>query len=219
MHKKLNTQPNFSPPQTDSKLKMSSSSNSSASDGIDWLDIEPDEETITYVSFFGPETFSSLNLLLDHSKDSHGFDLRAVIQQLGLDFHGAVKLVNFVRTSVRDGQPVPDTFSTSTFSDDKYLLPVLENDAVIFSLDEILENDNDSAAPVPGKGESSSETVEHNKQLQSELASLKEQFANYRLAVEKTLDNRWGDDIVPAKESTKDNSDYYFESYASNGKS
>lgn len=61
-----------------------------------------------------------------------------------------------------------------------------------------------------------------NTRLAEELAAVNSQFANYRLAVEQTLDRRWGDDKqdAPTKSgeaSTKDESQYYWESYAANG--
>lgn len=201
---------------------MSDLSDSSVSDGIDWQDVEPDEEQITYVSPFGSETFTSLEALLEHCKTTKNFDLLATAKRLHLDFHGGVKFVNFLRARVRDSEPISAAdISARDFEDDKYLMPVLENDALLFNLDELLEQEEDAVVEVPASSDEPLTPEAQNKQLQAELASLQEQFANYRLAVEQTLDRRWGDDAdaKPAgSEPKKDNSDYYFESYAANGK-
>lgn len=199
---------------------MSVSSNSSASDGVDWQDVEPDEEQLTFTSPFGPETFPTLRELLDHCQNTKGFDLVATFKRLGLDFHGGVKLINFLRSSTRDSAPVRNEVTAEDFADDKYLIPVLENDALLFSLDEILEQENESSVTSETAASGPSELAAQNKELQAQLDALKEQFANYRLAVEETLDRRWGDEKEPAPSNTapkKDNGDYYFESYAANG--
>lgn len=200
---------------------MSVSSNSSVSDGVDWQDVEPDEEQLTFTSPLGAETFPTLEGLLEHCKSSKGLDLVATVNRLGLDFHGGVKLINFLRCSTRDSRPLPLEIAAEDFADDKYLMPVLENDALLFSLDEILEQQDDSAASNAINASSEpSELVAQNKQLQDQLEVLKEQFANYRLAVEETLDRRWGDEKEPIPSNSapkKDNGDYYFESYAANG--
>ncbi|KAJ4211433.1 Ribosomal protein arginine N-methyltransferase rmt3 [Fusarium solani] len=185
--------------------------NDSASDEGEWLDLESDEEAISITSFFGPKTFSTVAAMLEDSKQNHAFDFVAHVQKLKLDFHGAVKLVNFVRDHVKNGSPVPKEISEKDLEDEKYLRPVLENDALIFSLDEVLENITSEGS----EGAKDSDLVARNKELEEELERVKNQFASYRLTVEETLDRRWGDDTEPAKtEEKKDDSAYYFESYA-----
>lgn len=198
---------------------VSGSSNSTGSGDGDWLDVEPDEETVTVVSLLDSETFPSLELMLAHCRQNHGFDLVATVRRLKLDFHGAVKLVNFIRRRVQDGQSLPAEISPADFEDDAYLKPILDNDAVVFSLDEVLE-----AAGETGDSAAEQAAMARNKELEAELESVRSQFANYRLAVQETLDRRWGDDAQPessagasAAPDKKDNSDYYFESYAFNG--
>lgn len=186
---------------------MSHRHDSEHSDEGEWLDMESDEETITITSFFGPQTFPTVATMLEDSKKSHGFDFAANVEQLGLDFHGAVKLVNFIRDSVKQGLSLPNDISANHFDDEKYLQPVLENDALIFSLDEILGD-------VSGGGAAAT-----TKDLEEELERVRSQFAAYRLTVEETLDRRWGDDTEPAKSAEKkDDSAYYWESYAAHGK-
>lgn len=49
-----------------------------------------------------------------------------------------VKLVNFIRTQVKEGHGRSLDLSTaSAFDDDRYLLPVLEDDALLYNLEDI----------------------------------------------------------------------------------
>ncbi|KAF5019662.1 hypothetical protein F66182_8324 [Fusarium sp. NRRL 66182] len=182
----------------------------SNSDEGEWLDLESDEESIPITSFFGTQTFPTVAAMLEDSSQNHKFDFAGCVQNLQLDFHGAVKLVNFVRDHVKNGSPLPKDITAKDLEDDKYLRPVLENDALIFSLDEVLETiTNDQA-----KGSSDENLAARNRELEEELERVQNQFANYRLTVQQTLDKRWGDDTETAATEKKDDSAYYFESYA-----
>lgn len=214
-------------------VSESSSASSNVSDEAEWLDVENDEEeAIPIVSLFDTQkTFPSWQEMLDSCKRDHGFDLIATIRDLKLDFHGAVKLVNFIRSRVRDQQPVPQSLTAADFDDDAYFKPVLDNDALIVSLDEILDSDLVKAAAdgAAGAGEaqredgSVEELLTQKQALEAELEAVRTQFSNYRLAVQETLDRRWGDDeeqspAAKGKAGPEDRGNYYFESYAYNGK-
>lgn len=157
-----------------------------------------------------------------------------------------------VRRSVKEGAALPEEITATHLADEGLLKPVLEDDALIFCLDEL-------PAPPPPQGPGAGavgeegkeaegkpqvdELLRKNARLQAELEQLAKQFANYRLAVEQTLDKRWGVDEESDKggsssaqaaaagaagvsapedgkvgEKGKDDSAYYFESYAHNGK-
>jgi protein arginine N-methyltransferase 3 len=120
---------------------------------------------------------------------------------------------------------------------------VLEDDALIFCLDELPESGNGEAGAggvaegkeaAAGNGTPAVDELLHkNAQMQAELENLTKQFTNYRLAVEQTLDKRWGVDeegekaggsktaaaaSADADEPVRDDSAYYFESYDHTGK-
>ncbi|KAL7794613.1 S-adenosyl-L-methionine-dependent methyltransferase [Trichoderma ceciliae] len=203
------------------RSESASSSATDVSDDGEWLDVEPDEETITIVSLLDSQKFSSWNEMLNHCKQSYDFDLIATIKRLQLDFHGAVKLVNFIRSRVRDQQSLPRNLTLADFEDDCYFKPVLENDAFIISLDEILESGLVGVDITTGQLDNSrGELLAQKQALEAELESVRTQFSNYRLAVQETLDRRWGDDLeqIPPKAAAdgEDRGNYYFESYASN---
>lgn len=130
---------------------------------------------------------------------------------------------------MKGGKPLPDQITEADIEDDKYLMPVLPDDALIMCLDD-LPSSSDAA---DGKGkaaegasteETAGDAASKNASLQAQLDELNKQFANYRLAVEQTLDKRWhaDDDDSSSRSSAsskekKDESAYYWESYAHNG--
>lgn len=142
-------------------------------------------------------------------------------------------ILGLVRRSVKEGTALPAEITAAQLADDKLLIPVLEDDALIFCLDELPE------AGAARKGEGGAqvdELLQKNAQLQAEIEQLSKQFSNYRLTVEQTLDKRWGADEESEKKDGEkkavdgekkeggregwiDNSAYYFESYANNGES
>lgn len=207
--------------------RSSSSGTTDVSDDGEWLDIEPEEESTTIVSLLDSQTFSSWAEMLNHCKQRYDFDLIATIKNLQLDFHGAVKLVNFIRNQVQKQQALPGTLTLADFEDDGYFKPVLQNDALIMSLDEILDSELVKVDIAPGQAGASTshdELLVQKQALEAELEAVRTQFSNYRLAVEETLDRRWGDDVEqnPSKAKTgagEDRRNYYFESYGYNGQS
>ncbi|KAK2021110.1 methyltransferase domain-containing protein [Colletotrichum zoysiae] len=195
-----------------------------SSDESDWEDAEPEvEETVAFISLLDDSVFHTMNDMLQHCREKHNFDLLAVRRRLGLDFFGTVKLVNFIRQLIHDGAALPEAISAEDIADERFLKPVIEDDALIMALTELDLGDESSEAIQQVAQPSSSREV----QLAEELEKLKSQFASYRAAVEQTLDQRWGDDAavtthsdssrdVDNKEARKDESQYYWESYAAN---
>ena len=62
---------------------------------------------------------------------------------IGLDFLDVVKLVNYIRSEVKVGVEKPDVSAKSRFQDEQYLLPVLEDDALLWNLHDIVGQDLD----------------------------------------------------------------------------
>lgn len=79
-----------------------------------------------------------------------------------------------------------------TFEDEKYLQPVLEDDALLFSIDEILERKNQLSEGDTTKDlqEDPKALLAHISKLEEELQRIQSQFTSYKLAVKDVLDNR-----------------------------
>lgn len=140
-----------------------------------------------------------------------------------------------MRSKVLQGDKPTDLTSKSAFDDEQYLRPILKDDALLYSLDSVmgsfvqegpLTNGMDKDL-LPDGNVAAKRVVE----LQEELQLLQQQFAEYRQAVDKTLEDRWNskegiseDSNGPEKLSSKsaaprDDDSHYFSSYSSNGQS
>ncbi|KAI1139650.1 S-adenosyl-L-methionine-dependent methyltransferase [Hypoxylon sp. FL0543] len=218
------------PSRADPRPPPSESSDSdSREDEEGWSDAEEDEEeTQEVISLLDDRVFPDVLSMLAHCKEKHGFDFLGVRQRLQLDFHGCVKLVNFIRQRVHEGLPVTEDISWSDIDQEQYLKPVLDDDAVILGLFDLPELK--PAEAQGAKGDNAAvvdDLLKRNTELQEELARVKAQFDSYRAAVQQTLDERWGDVDQAEAESAaaaakagkdkgvkKDESQSYWESYA-----
>ena len=124
--------------------------------------------------------------------------------------------------------------SKRIFEDDQYLLPALLDDALLFSLDEVMGTPAESSQDIvkdEAQGRGSPEDNAYNRmtELHNELDRVQQQFRAYREAVDKTLDCRWSNQETgsgPSEANTqqfesvdrlaKDES-HYFTSYSHNG--
>lgn len=123
-----------------------------------------------------------------------------------------------MRSEINKGNKEPSVSSSALFDDDVYLKPVLDDDALLYSLDDLTDQ-----VEVEGGEESNEKRI---LELQEELEKLKIQFSEYRLAVQKSLgeqlvgvsvdDNATGSG-VPKKGKIEEADADYFTSYSFNG--
>ena len=64
---------------------------------------------------------------------------------------GMVKMINYVRSEVKTGN-IPDLSINVAFQDEKYLKPVLEDDAVLYNLHDIIDEGFDEDKGTPSNG-------------------------------------------------------------------
>lgn len=84
---------------------------------------------------------------------------------------------------MKTGNKTPDLSSKSKFEDDAYLKPVMEDDALLYSLDDITEEQDQDATP-------GSDAERRVLELQEDLERLQNQFSEYRLAVQKSMEDQ-----------------------------
>ncbi|KAK9426340.1 putative Methyltransferase domain-containing protein [Seiridium unicorne] len=223
------------PGRSTDPISDSESSDSREEDDEGWADVEvDDEETQQVISLLDDKVFPDVLSMLEYCKNQHGFDFLAVRQRLQLDFHGCVKLVNYIRSRVHEGHTVSENIAKSDIESDQYLKPVLDDDAVIIGLFDLPDVVPEAASSAQGQDASLvDDLVKRNTELQEELLRVTAQFERYRATVSDTLDQRWGDvdaaeaEAAAAKALGKgkeiagpkkpdDASKYYWESYAGN---
>jgi len=106
---------------------------------------------------------------------------------------------------VRAGRNPSNDLSKADFDKDDYLKPALEDDALLFSLEDVLEagtatgGSNDAV-----DGDVSGSEVE---QLRQQLSELEARFGEYRAEVARTLDDRWNDKSTSAGPSSSQTGD------------
>ncbi|KAL3482312.1 S-adenosyl-L-methionine-dependent methyltransferase [Aspergillus californicus] len=169
-------------PLKDVERDSITSEDSDSTDEEGWEDVEPEDESQPVVGLFSDKVYPNTQSMLKESKDKHNFDLRRTQKELDLDFLDTIKLVNYIRSQVKDGNLTPDISSKDKFQDDIYLQPVLEDDALLYSLDDIEDEESGNA----GGTQAERQVVE----LQEELERLRIQFSEYRNAVQKSMDEQ-----------------------------
>lgn len=107
---------------------------------------EPD--TTSFKCLFCDQQLSRISDLSAHCRSEHGFDLNETIKGLGSDADELtiIKLVNYLRAEAKNGTDSRSLKITlQDLSDDKYLQPVLEDDALLFELGDLMP-DSDTKA-------------------------------------------------------------------------
>ena len=166
---------------------------------------------------------TSLNLRFTYLQPNRCQGLRSL--DVALDFYGLIKLINYVRSEVKAGNKNPDITSAAFLEGDTYLRPVLEGDALLFSLDD-LPDDHGSG----DKASQSDGSLARIAQLEEELQRLRLEYADYKLGVMfSSLEGPMGEStasapVVPsngkataAEEFERDDDSHYFRSYSHNG--
>jgi protein arginine N-methyltransferase 3 len=133
-----------------------------------------------------------------------------------------IKFVNYVRSQVKDGNAKPETENPASWDDEKFMQPVLEDDALLFSVDELesMETGDANAGKQPESSNESGNATDEVAQLKEQLSKLQTKFDVYREQVSETLEKRWSDapskDDGAAEAKAKRYDDSYFDSYSFN---
>lgn len=117
-------------------------------DSPGWEDMEDDSEALDFKCLLCDDVSKSGPKMLDHCKTAHNFDFLAIRQQHNLDFYSTIKLINYIRLSVSNVGSTPDVSNPSAWAGDEFMHPTLENDALLFSLDELIDFGGEDGAPV-----------------------------------------------------------------------
>ena len=132
-----------------------------------------------------------------------------------------MQLVNYARSEVARGQVPIDVSSKDSFADEKYLQPVLKDDAVLYSLDDLV-----------GTEQGEDEPTDRVAELEAQLRKLESDFDNFRKVTTQALERNWetgfgtksSSSSVEVEQSAKSSDasqqdKSYFESYSYNGTS
>lgn len=117
-------------------------------------------------------------------------------------------------------------------ADDKYLQPVLEDDALLYNLDDLVdpESGNETAIQEHDLAPETPDKAQQIVQLRDELHQLQSQFRDYVLVVQKSLDAGLmsseaaadsalvnGAQNKSSEPEEREDDSHYFQSYSYNG--
>lgn len=214
---------------------MSSSDTESWNDWIE--DDERDESTRHGVlqCLFCSDTISCITTFHAHLIESHSFFLQELFTRWNLDHYAMIRLINYIRSNSQKGLTSKSIWNqlekngVAEFTDEKYFTPVLQNDAVLYSLnddEEDSENEDVNGTTTSQVSVSTHSTSEDVDKLKAENEAFRNQTANMKAFIYKlTCDNeeKNGTDVVKANTQKKakqvkfkvDELDaYYFDSYS-----
>ncbi|KAI8643514.1 S-adenosyl-L-methionine-dependent methyltransferase [Parasitella parasitica] len=204
----------------------------------DWSNDEQDQQDSQCL--FCSQTFPRPVETFKHTKEAHGFDFQSVRQSLRLDFYKCIRMINYIRQQVKanpDFTSIQFDGSESFFDDDKYLQPVLDDDALLFAFEDLELDDEAFAAneetPFAPLSIINLPQIETTTDLERQLIKLLQaaqentknlegQFEEYKEMVKKTfyepLVNESGATDINTSKSVAlvDEGNYYFNGYAQN---
>ncbi|KHN01970.1 Hypothetical protein glysoja_045965 [Glycine soja] len=131
----------------------------------DWEgeDEEGEQRDSEFVCLFCESRYSSCGSLFDHCASLHRFDFHAIRTTLSLDFYASFKLINFIRSLVAENRcwscgltcqsnrdlqnhlhDLVDFNEIKTlWNDDRYLIPFMEDDSLLYSFGDCDEEGED----------------------------------------------------------------------------
>ncbi|KAK5722002.1 Ribosomal protein arginine N-methyltransferase rmt3 [Elasticomyces elasticus] len=136
-------------------------------DSPGWEDVEVDEGEVASIKcLICEERLEGARKMVGHCKEVHSLDIDRIRKQHKLDFIATIQLINYIRSEVKSGLTSlnPD-LNPYVFKQDKYMQPVLEDDALLYSIDELADpedaedplaaeakgDDAESGADAPGE--------------------------------------------------------------------
>ncbi|KAL8709471.1 MAG: hypothetical protein Q9220_005854 [cf. Caloplaca sp. 1 TL-2023] len=196
-----------------------------------WKDVEPDSANPAFIGFNGSTTFLSLDDLLKDAVENHGVDLIEMRQRFDLDTFGMIKLINFTRTQIAKGILRPDTSPNLFLDGEVYLKPFVEDDALLYSVDDLFDIVARQANLSRNGSAEASTSKDDLQDLTRERDQLREQVIYYRTALQQTylekleLEERCTQEPQQTGQAnqnhddgmkSKDNDSHYFSSYDHN---
>ncbi|KAJ6945330.1 protein arginine N-methyltransferase 3 [Populus alba x Populus x berolinensis] len=133
-----------------------------------------------FMCLFLDSQFSSCSELFEHCRSAHKFDFDGIRKELGLDFYGSFKLINYVRSQVAENRcwscglacqshqdmqnHLHETVNLKEikplWDDDKYLKPFMQDDPLLYSFNEDEE------------GEDNHMTLDDQEELMRDLSNI-----------------------------------------------
>ncbi|KXN82845.1 Ribosomal protein arginine N-methyltransferase rmt3 [Leucoagaricus sp. SymC.cos] len=164
-------------------------------------------------SLFEDTRLPSIHEAITFDREKHNFDLDNVCSRLGLDFHGRVRLINYIRKNKlasRDALALSGT--ESWLLSDEYLVPALEDDPLLQA---------GFAEDWSDEEEENGDIQDSNKKirtLEKKLAVAQQSLLEYRQFMQRKLNLPTTKELASSVSTApaRDDDTHYFDSYAEN---
>ncbi|THH21417.1 hypothetical protein EW146_g166 [Bondarzewia mesenterica] len=183
----------------------------------DWISDSMNEQPCR--SLFEEKILPTVSDALNYDKQTHGFDLSAACSKLSLDFHGRIRLINYIRKEKPTAQSLQSLEGNESFlSSDDYLRPVLEDDPLLLNTsDEWSDSGDEEVAPT-----NQVDAQKRMRSLERKLRKAKQDLADYNALITQHLDiGRLKEAVeepgsIAAESKAPDDDSHYFQSYEEN---
>lgn len=136
--------------------------------------------------------------------------------------------MNYIRSRVRENSPPSAIPRKDAFQDEKYLQPVLQDDALLYNVDEIIEDEYQVPSMAASAGDSDLRVLQAKvAELQEAMQRVSSQYADYRSAVKGVMNARLEAQAAELPLASSDNAGRdgdsgidtaYFDSYSYHGR-
>ncbi|KAJ7644712.1 protein arginine N-methyltransferase [Roridomyces roridus] len=157
----------------------------------------------------------SVDEALEYDRKTHGFDLDGFCGSIGLDTHGRIRLINFIRKT----HPTPSEVAALTgkeniFTSDEYLKPAIEDDP-------LLQVQPDDWSDSDAEDTTTTDPAKRIRLLEKRLAAAQQDLVDYRTMISTTLPRiitAVNEDPGPSTTgpAARDDDSHYFQSYEEN---
>lgn len=199
-------------------------------DDSDWQETEGEPERCH--ALFTDEVFPTIHQVLINASNEHGFDFRDIHKKLDPDFIDYMKLINFIRSLVKEGAKGPEILAKALADNgsafktgDKYAIPAIEDDAVLFRFEQGLKELSGLEIRASGKEiqvavdevekEQKSAPLAEDSALRTENTQLRKAVVEISSALKSIsgqADTPTDDEIKQINDT--DNDSAYFDSYS-----
>jgi len=194
--------------------------------GEDWQEWDEEAETASALCLFCKHTAPTATIWT-HMKEQHNFDFYGLKARKGLEFYDCIRLINFIRLQTKQGSAVAATIKAVNdqkkwLTSEEYLKPVIEDDPLLFELDD--DNDSESDDEYEQKQKTSkakkppadpmAALEKTNKILRSQVQEAGTRIQQMQSSMQRFIEDADDKTLGPETPAINPHDEGYFENYS-----
>lgn len=127
---------------------MSDTDSDTASSAGSIIEDVSEADISSFKCLFCAKEWGNVSEMFSHCETDHQFPIKSLIKEIGLKLEelGIIKLINYLRLEAQTGtEPSKITVTADTLKDDKYLVPTLSEDPLLFELGDFMPETSEKA--------------------------------------------------------------------------